>query len=318
MKNINLDLYKKMYLIRSAESRICEYYHENEMKTPVHLSIGEEAISAGVCTALGTDGQVFGTYRSHGIYLSRTGDTDKFFAELYGKETGLANGVAGSMHLSAPEEGFMGTSAIVGSIIPVAVGAAFANKIKGNGKITAVCFGDGAIDEGVFWESLNAASLMKLPVLFVCEDNGLAVHTSKSLRHGYKSILDISAQFDCNVIGKDTTDAETIYKLTKDAIRLIRESGRPCFLYLKYYRYLEHVGTSEDFGGGYRSKDEFDKWYEVDPVNMQRKKLLRLGFSNEDIREEEMNIDNQIDLSIKLAKAAPYPDKAELYRELYL
>ena len=109
MKNINLDLYKKMYLIRSAESRICEYYHENEMKTPVHLSIGEEAISAGVCTAIGADGQIFGTYRSHGIYLSRTGETDKFFAELYGKETGLANGVAGSMHLSAPEEGFMGT-----------------------------------------------------------------------------------------------------------------------------------------------------------------------------------------------------------------
>jgi TPP-dependent pyruvate/acetoin dehydrogenase alpha subunit len=112
VKDLNMELYKKVYLIRKVEEKICEHYHEDEMKTPVHLSIGEEAISAGVCTALGPENQVLGSYRSHGIYLVKTGDTDKFFAELYGKETGLAKGKVGSMHLSAPEVGFLGTSAI--------------------------------------------------------------------------------------------------------------------------------------------------------------------------------------------------------------
>ncbi len=275
MKELSIELYKKVFLIRTAEEKICEHYMEDEMKTPVHLSVGQEAISAGVCAALGDDdGQVLGTYRSHGIYLARTGESDKFFAELYGKATGVAQGVAGSMHLSAPDQGFLGTSAIVGSIIPVASGAAFANKMQGNGKTVAVFFGDGAIDEGAFWETMNAACLMKLPMIFVCEDNDLAVHTTKSMRHGYKSITDVVSQFECNVLDAETTDVEEIYNLTLKAVELYKENGKPCFMHLKYYRYREHVGVFEDFDSGYRSREEFEKWNEIDPITTQRQRII--------------------------------------------
>jgi len=314
---LNLKLYKSLYLIRRAEIEIREYYFEDEMKTPMHMSMGEEAIVTGVCQALNDKDQVLGTYRSHALYLAKVSETDKFFAEMYGKKTGMAKGKAGSMHLSAPEMGFMSSSAIVASIIPAAVGVAFANKIKKNNKITAVFFGDGAIDEGDFWESLNAACLWRIPILFVCEDNDLAIHTSAAKRHGYKSITDIASKFNCNVFEKKSTNVEVIYKLTKKAIRLMEKNKKPCFLHLKYYRYLEHVGVNEDFNAGYRSKKEFEKWYKKDPVILQRKNLLKLGVREEAIKRIEGRIDNKIKRSIKLAKIAPFSKVSELCQDVF-
>lgn len=312
MSALNLELYRKLYLARRAEEKIREHYGENEMKTPMHMSMGEEAIAVGVCHALKTEDQVFATYRSHAIYLAKTQDIGDFFAEMYGKDTARLKGKGGSMHLCAPESGFMGSSAIVASIVPVAVGAAFANKQQGNGKTTAVFFGDGALDEGDFWESLNVACLMKLPILFVCEDNGLAVHTPASKRHGYSSITDIISKFNCHLLQEDTTDVEVIYKLTAQAIKLIQTSRMPCFMHLKYYRYLEHVGINEDFDAGYRSRKEFEEWYKKDPVDLQRKKLLNLGIREEEIIKLEQEINAQIDSSIRLAREAPFCDVDEL------
>jgi pyruvate dehydrogenase E1 component alpha subunit len=211
--------------------------------------------------------------------LAKTGETDKFFAEMYGKKTGGAKGKAGSMHLSLPELGAVSMSAIVAGAIPMAVGAAFANKKKRNNKIVAVFFGDGAIDEGNFWESLNIACLMNLPIIFVCEDNGFAMHTPGRQRHGYKSIADIISKFNCNVLKTKTTDVEIIYNLTKKAVKLMKKTRMPCFLYTEYYRYLEHVGISEDFDAGYRFKEEFQIWRRKDPVDLQREKLLKSGAS---------------------------------------
>jgi pyruvate dehydrogenase E1 component alpha subunit len=314
---LNLDLYKKLYLIRKSEEGIRVYYHENDMKTPMHMSMGAEAIAAGVCHSLKAEDQIFGTYRSHAIYLAKTGETDNFFAEMYGKATSLQKGVGGSMHLCAPHAGFIGTSAIVGSNIPVAIGAAFANKRKRNGKLVAVFFGDGAIDEGTFWESVNIACLMKLPVLFVCEDNQLAVHTPASSRHGYLSITEIVSKFNCNVFEETTTDAERIYELTKNAIQKMNENQYPCFIHLKYYRYLEHVGINEDFEEGYRPKDEFEEWLKRDPIATQRKKLLECGCSETVIQKIEREIELRIEKSIQMAKEAPSPDKNELYNEVF-
>ena len=219
--------------------------------------------------------------------------------------------------MCAPESGFMGTSAIVASIIPVAVGAAFANKRKDNGKIVTVFFGDGALDEGAFWESLNVACLMKLPVLFVCEDNGFAVHTAASKRQGYASIANIVSKFNCNVLKENTTDVEVIYKLTRRAIRLIKTTQMPCFMHQRYYRYLEHVGVNEDFDAGYRSREEFEEWYKKDPIDLQRKKLLRLGIKEEEIIKLEKEIDNKIENSLKLAKKAPFAEVSELYNGVF-
>lgn len=316
MTNLNLELYKKLYLIRKTEERIIEHYYEDEMKTPMHMSMGEEAIVAGICHALKREDQAFGTYRSHALYLAKTLETDLFFAELYGKETGLAKGKAGSMHLCAPEAGLLGTSAIVGSIIPVAAGAAYANKIRGDDRIVAVFFGDGATDEGAFWESLNVACLMRLPILFVCEDNRLAVHTPISKRHSYNSIIDIVSKFNCHAFEEKTTDVEVIYELTCKAIKLLNSTQRPSFLHLKYYRYLEHVGVNEDFDAGYRSREEFEKWFKKDPINLQRKKLLKLGIE-EEVRKLEKEIDNQINNSIAKAKEAPFAKQYELYKGVF-
>ena len=314
---LNIELYKKVYLIRRTEEKIRELYMGDEMKTPVHLSIGEEAIAAGVCQALSPRDQIFGTYRSHGIYLAKTGETDRFFAELYGKQTGIAKGKTGSMHLSAPESNFLGASAVVATIIPVALGASFANKRENSGKLVAVFFGDGALDEGAFWESLNFACLKELPILFVCEDNGLAIHAPVSDRQGYTSICDIVSKFECTVFKEETTDPEVIYGLTCNAIEQQRNNHKPCFLHLKYYRYLEHVGINDDFDAGYRSRDEFEEWYKVDPVNLQRRKLLENGYSEEELQGIEREIDEQIDNSVKAAQKAPFPDGSELFRDVY-
>lgn len=316
-KDLNIELYKKMYLIRRSEEKICELYPEDEMKTPMHMSMGEEAIAVGVLLALKETGQIFGTYRSHAIYLSKTDDSDDFFAELYGRSSALLKGRGGSMHLCAPKHGFMGTSAIVASNIPVAVGAAFANKCLNNKKIVAVFFGDGAVDEGVFWESLNCACLMKIPTLFVYEDNGYAVHSPVSQRHGYNSITRIIEGFNCLIKSTDTTDVEEIYNLTSECLEELKKTSLPVFLHLKYYRYCEHVGIAEDFNAGYRSKAEFDKWMKRDPLFLQKNKLQKLGFSEDEINKIEEAIDLRIEYSIKKAKSAPFPDKNELCKELY-
>lgn len=317
MSKINLELYKKIYLIRKAEQTIIENYPDDEMKTPMHMSVGSEAIEVGICMALSDKDQVFGTYRSHALYLARGGDVNKFFGEMFGKITGAVKGKGGSMHLSAPEKGLMATSAVVASTIPVAIGAAFSNKINKNGRISAVFFGDGAIDEGAFWESLNMACLMRLPIIFVCEDNGLAVHTFDKQRHGYDDIGEIVSRFRCSVYSSSSTDAKDIYSLTKKAIDRVKKSKLPAFLHLKYYRYLEHVGVNEDFEAGYRSRDEFEKWKKLDPLDVQRKKLDKESISEEQIKKIEGKIDKEILKGFVLAKRARFPSASELYKDTF-
>jgi pyruvate dehydrogenase E1 component alpha subunit len=311
---LNLRFYKKLYLIRKCEEKIIEHYSEDQMKTPMHMSMGAEAIAVGICEALEAGDQVFGTYRSHALFLAKTEDTDDFFAEMYGKETASLKGKGGSMHLCAPDYGFMGTSAIVASMIPVAVGCAFANKHAKNSKIVVVFFGDGAVEEGVFWESLNLACLMKLPVLFICEDNGLAAHTPKSQRRGYNSITDVVSNFNCLVYEEKTTDVELIYDLTRRAVEQIKTRPMPCFLQLQYFRYLEHVGVNQDFEAGYRSKDEFEQYLKVDPIELQRKKLKDLGWEEDEITEIQMYIDAKISSSVVKAKEAGFSEVSELYK----
>jgi TPP-dependent pyruvate/acetoin dehydrogenase alpha subunit len=315
MKDLNLALYRKLYLVRRAEDAIREHYASDAMKTPMHMSTGGEAICAGVCHALRPQDQIIGTYRSHGIYLAKTGETDRFFAEMYGRESGMAKGKAGSMHLTAPDAGLICTSAIVGTTIPVALGAAFAHQEKRQDRVVAVFFGDGAIDEGVFWESLNAACGMRLPVVFVCEDNGFAVHIPKMQRHGYKSITEIVSRFECDVYSSESTDVEELYNLTAKAIAVAKEKKRPAFLHLRYYRYLEHVGVNEDFNQGYRDKKEYEAWRTRDPLELQRKKLVKL-VGEDEVRRIETAVDNQVTESVKRAEKAPYPRPEELYEDV--
>lgn len=314
--DINLRLYKKIYLIRKSELEIIKYYPDNDMKTPCHMSMGEEAIVVGVLDAIGQKSQVYATYRSHSAFLAKTQDTDFFFAEMYGKDTSPLKGKGGSMHLCHPQYDFMGTSAIVASNIPIAVGAAFANKMKLRDKVVVVFFGDGAIDEGVFWESLNIACLKRLPIIFVCEDNGLAVHTSTSIRRGYDSIIDIISKFNCFILESDSTDVKVIYDLASQALEYSHK--HPVFMNLKYYRYLEHVGVEADFNAGYRTKQEFEKYIKEhkDPIELQRLRLLDL-IGKYKVEEIEKEIDNKITQSIFRAKNAQLSNYKDAYKDVF-
>lgn len=315
-RNTHEEFYKKLYLIRRAEEAIVAEYPNDDMKTPMHMSFGHEAIAVGVCEALGKEGQVLATYRSHAVYLAKSGNAHGFFSELYGKGDALAKGKAGSMHLSDPASGHLGSSAIVASGLPVAVGAAFANKQLGKKRFTATFFGDGAVDQGVFWESMNASCLMRLPVVFVCEDNGLAVHTAKSERHGYSSIADVARQFRCVVGESESTDVSEIAQVTRDAMDEATERQRPVFLHFQCYRYLEHVGIGEDFSAGYRDRSEYERWRKVDPIVLQRSRLLR-DSTPAAVENLEREVDTAVEAGIGKAKEAPFADGAELYKEVF-
>jgi pyruvate dehydrogenase E1 component alpha subunit len=316
-RELNIALYKKIYLMRRAEKRIQDVYFSDVMKTPVHLSLGEEAIVAGVAGALSKYDQVYGTCRGHALYLARSEDLDSFYGELCGRSTGIARGKAGSMHISYPEAGFIASSAIVASIIPVALGAAFSVKYSKKPYVVAVFFGDGATEEGVFWESLNMAALHKLPLLFICEDNGLAIHAKIKDRQSY-SIPEAAKSFGLHVHSDDTTDPEEIYHHTADALKNIKSTGIPSFLHLKYHRYLEHVGVNEDYNSAYRGeKHDYRHWYSKDPLLVQRRKLIEMSVSEETLLKIEDEIENNINISLEASSKAPLPEASELYTNVY-
>lgn len=310
-------LYRSLILARGAESRIREEYFKDEMKTPVHLGVGQEAIPVGVCHALPRGTKTFGTYRNHALYLAMTGDTDGFFAELYGKATGPCKGKAGSMHLALPERGLVATSAVVGTTIPVAVGAALANQYLKSGDWVASFFGDGAAEEGVFWESVNFACLRRLRILFVCEDNGLAIHTAASQREGFRSIPEAVLGFQCHVATGDGADLPGVVRMTRKMLRRMEEDPRPGFLHLTCFRFLEHVGPKEDFEAGYRRRPTPEEMERLDPVIRYEKHLAEQGVAAEELARVRSEVQRQIQRSVDFAKQAPFAPPAELYTDLF-
>ena len=301
------DLYRKMYMIRKCEEEIIKIYPQDKMKTPMHMSMGEEGLVVGVCSNLREKDQVTGTFRSHALYLAKTEDIEDFFLEMYGKERALIQGYGGSMHLCKPSFGHMGSSGIVASGIPVAVGLAFANKYKDNENLVATFFGDGATNEGAFWESLNAACLYELPIIFVCEDNGLAVHTDKKLRNGYKSLENIVKQYNCSFRDITNDNVTAIRNSVFHEIEKMKVSKRPLFLYGQYHRCLEHVGIYEDYTAGYRAYDDFLAWKEHDPLVVARRTLIDYGLKDR-VREAEILLDLRISRAIEAAEYAECSD----------
>jgi len=282
----------------------------------MHMSMGEEGIVVGVCHALEPEDQVLGTYRSHALYLAKTGETDSFFEEMYGKEAGCAKGRAGSMHLCAPEHGLICCSAIVASSIPVALGAAFAHKYKGTGRKVAVFFGDGATEEGAFWESLNTACLMKLPVLFVCENNQYAIHVHIRDRQAY-DIPEAVRHFGIYVHSSETTDPEVVHQVAADALKSMDRTDMPAFLHFRYHRYLEHVGVQEDYCAGYRCKEDFMAYYDADPFKIQRGRLLANGLKLAEVEAMEREIDTTIERSINRAKQSCFAEESTLLEHVF-
>lgn len=305
--------YRSLYRIRRVEEEVAKVYPTDKIKSPVHLSIGQEAVSVGICEALQLDDVVFGTYRSHALYLAKGGDLNKMIAELYGKATGCAKGKGGSMHMIDLAANVMGSSAVVGTTIANAIGYAYALKHQPQDSIVVSIFGDGAVDEGVFAESMNWAALKKLPIIFVCENNGYAIHTHQRERQKLDNICDRARSYGIPAERIEGNDTLSIYEKIGAAAKALRngEPG-PFFFECMTYRWKEHVGPNEDYHLGYRTKEEAEPWIKNDQV----KRLAEL-VEPEERQKIEAEIEVEIKAAFEFAEASPFPEIPELYKDVF-
>lgn len=305
-------LHKALYRIRRVEEEIARVYPTDCIKSPVHLSIGQEAVSVGVCAALAPHDVVFGTYRGHALYLAKGGDLRAMIAELYGKVTGCTRGKGGSMHLIAPAVGMMGASAVVGTTIANAVGYAYAVKQRRQNAIVACFFGDGATEEGVFSESLNFAVLKKLPILFVCENNQYAIHTHQRQRQGNPDICARARAFGLPTGRIDNNDVLALFERSREVVTKIRSGFGPWFLEVMTYRWTEHVGPGEDFHLGYRTANEAQSWRENDQVQ----RLAQMINAVERDRMEA-EVEAEIADAFAFAEESAFPEAEDLYADVF-
>ena len=304
--------YRALYRIRRVEEEIARVYPLDKIKSPVHLSIGQEGISVAVCEALQPTDVVFGTYRGHALYLAKGGDLRQMIAELYGKATGCAQGKGGSMHLIDTDAGVMGTSAVVGTGIANAVGYAYAMKYRRSPSIVACFFGDGATEEGVFHESLNFAALKRLPILFVCENNSYAIHTHQLRRQAQANIAERARGYGLRTQRFDDGDVIKLHDSVKQAANELRagQSG-PYLFECKTYRWREHVGPSDDWHLGYRQPREAQPWFENDSLR-QLAPQIEAGRRH----EIEAEVECEIEVAFAFAELSPEPNVEALLSEV--
>jgi len=316
--DIKKNLLRTMVLIRRFEEKIVELYPAQEMKTPVHLCIGQEAVAAGVAAHLQAQDFVFSTHRNHGHYLAKGGCIKAAMAELYGRRTGCAKGKGGSMHLVAPERGIPGATAIVGGSIPLAVGTAFASRYRQDGKVSVAFLGDGAADEGIFHESLNFAALKCLPVVFVCENNYYATNSRLRARQPHQDIYKRAHGYDIPGLQVDGNRVLEVYEAAQQAVGRAREGGGPSLLECRTYRWKGHVGPDCDWEKGCRPKAELDQWTEKCPIRMCREELSREGLLGDgEWQAMGRDADERIEEAVRAAKQGAYPDPSELCTDVY-
>ena len=304
--------YRELLRIRLVEERIVREYTTDKIKSPIHLSIGQEPVSVGVCQALLENDVVFGTYRSHALYLAKGGVINAMIAELFGKVTGCGRGKSGSMHLVDVDSGVMGTSAVVGTTIPNAVGYAQALRYQKSNSIVVCFFGDGATEEGVFFESLNYAALNSVPILFICENNKYAIHTGQEIRQSSLDLIGKVQAFSIPARTIKNNDVYSIYYAATESVEKIRSGHGPEFLECMTYRWLEHVGPREDFELDYRSKSELEPWIQQDSVTELAEKI-----DSNSVNKIVRDIELEIDEAFNFAERSPFPDSTELMSHLY-
>lgn len=305
-----------MLLVRRVEEHICDVYHTDVIKSPVHLSIGQESVAAGLCDPLAPDDIISNTYRSHATYIAKGGDVKQMMAEFYGKFGGCAAGKGGSMHLIDMPHGIMGTSAVVGTTVPVAAGYALAmmrdaKKTKKQRVVVSV-FGDGATEEGVMSETLHFAALHKLPMLFVCENNRLAIHSKLENRWPSESLArDRAAIYKIPVHYIPDGDVFAIRDTVTKACAAIRKGNGPVFIECATYRWMEHVGPADDHNASYHDSKEYKKWKENDQIARLEKML---GKEAEKIKQA---VETELKAAIAFAESSPYPEKQQLLVNVY-
>jgi TPP-dependent pyruvate/acetoin dehydrogenase alpha subunit len=316
--NKQIKLYKNIYKIREVEKKISSLYVEQQMRCPVHLSIGQEAIPVGICENLNSSDQVLSAHRAHAHYLAKGGSLKAMISELYGKVTGCAMGKGGSMHLIDISAGMMAAVPIVGSTIPIAVGFAWANKLTNSKKVVVVFFGDGATEEGVFHESLDFASLHKLPILFVCENNFYSVYSNINKRQSKsRNICKIANAVGIKSLKINGNNLSEIFNKSKKIINNIRNKSHPFLVELNTYRLVEHCGPNNDDNLNYRSKSEISYWKKKCPVKLFKKKILSQKVKKNYLIKIEKQVQKEINDAFAYAKKSKFPRKELLTQHIY-
>ncbi|MSP49657.1 MAG: thiamine pyrophosphate-dependent dehydrogenase E1 component subunit alpha [Alphaproteobacteria bacterium] len=305
-------IYKSLRLIRRAEEEVARIYPSDKIKSPVHLSIGQESVAVGVCDVLGRNDAVSGTYRGHATYLAKGGSLKGMMAELFGKDTGCARGKGGSMHLIEANANVLGSSAVVGTTIPIAMGWALAAQKRKTGAVIAAFLGDGATEEGAFYESLNFASLHKLPILFVCENNGYAIHTPLSKRWATEHLCARVATYDIPTFRIEDGDVFAIRNVTAWAVDAARKGAGPAFMECRIYRWREHVGPGDDYHIGYRQKTELQPWIETDQVEKVGTML-----DAADRTRIDKAVEKELAEAVAFAESSPFPKPRALLENVY-
>lgn len=310
-----LRMYTTMLTIRRFEERVGELFAAGKLPGFIHLYIGEEAVATGVCANLRNDDFITSTHRGHGHLIAKGGDLKLMMAELYGRKTGYCKGKGGSMHIADIELGILGANGIVGGGPPIATGAALSARFRGTDQVVACFFGDGAANQGTFHEGLNLASIWKLPVLFVCENNFYGISMSQARHMHVADIADRAAAYDIPGVVVDGNDVIAVYEAANEAVKRARAGEGPTLIECKTYRYRGHFEGDPTV---YRPKEEVEEWLKKDPIPRFEAKLLQMGvLTAEQASQIDQTIRAQIEAAVQFAETSPYPAAAELFDDVY-
>lgn len=315
-KTTYLNWYELMLRIRRFEERALTMYGQQKIRGFLHLYIGQEAVAAGMESAIRKEDAIVTAYRQHGTAIGRGLSTKACMAELYGKVTGAVKGKGGSMHFFSAAHRYFGGNGIVGAQIPIGTGIAFAEKYKKTDNLCVTMFGDGAARQGALHESFNMAMNWKLPVLYICENNGYAMGTSVERTSFSTDVYKLGLAYDMPCEPVDGMQPETVHEAIAKAAEHIRAGNGPYFLEIRTYRYKGHSVSDP---AKYRTKEEVAEYREKDPIKVTEMKLLENGLASEDeIKAIKEKIRMEIDEAVEFAEASPYPDPSELYDDNYV
>jgi len=311
-------LFRSMLRIRIIEEEIGRRYSEDQMKTPIHLVIGQEATSVGCCAALTREDLLYSSHRTHGNYLAKGGDLKAMLSEMYCRANGCAGSRGGSMHLIDKSVGMAGTSAVVGGAVPIAAGAALAAQIKGDTHVSVVFLGDATTEEGVTSETLNFAALKQLPLIFFCENNFYSVQSPLWTRQPPREIWKWASGYGLPSVQLDGMNVLEVYEAARDAVRRARTGGGPTFIEAKCYRFRAHGGSGDDTRTGYRDAEERTAWDALDPVELCYRYLSDAALLSPSEREHmRAEVMDEVTEAFDFAIASPNPVEADLYRHVY-
>ena len=311
-------MFRRLYLIRRVEETIASIYPTDKVKSPIHLSLGQEAVAVGVCSALRPGDVVFGSYRGHAAYLAKGGNLNSMMAELFGRIDGCAGGKGGSMHMFDKATGFLGGHGIVGGHLPIATGVGFAIKYRGGDQVICCFFGEAAVNNGAFHESLNMAALWKLPVIFIIENNRYGMGTAVERASAINDIVQRAGSYDMHRAVVDGQDVLAVRAALEEAVGRARTEQSPTLLEMRTYRFMGH-SMSDAVSGTYRSKAELDEYLKRDPIALLRAHMEERGTLTEQVMQE---MDTEIKAIVQdawdFAEASPEPPLEALMENVYV